>query len=382
MAAIPANQQSIVDKAIASSVSLLTVREFIQATNFAIDEESFDRLFVAIDDEYPVYVDEPMLNWLGYEGKLSDKMKTFKDLIKRNFVDNDYMLIKNNEYSTFLNKIKDGHIPILKNIQSELPNQENQSLCMATSIKYPFPSPAVGSSARSIKHLILMPDTFRSLCMMINTERGRQIRRYYLTLEKLVKTYVYYQMVFRQQEAERALVAKDSKIDELICKIDNQTSLLEQQTAKIDNQTEMITDMQKEQDDQTEMIADLTNKVDRATDERAPRPQSASDFGRFILLKLNEPNNFYSFYVIRAKTESAKRAHKKILDKHTRATICLEYPYQPNAMNLFSIIRDELGKDGRKVVVVLGNYISMAQNYTQDMFVAEVRQIEMNKKII
>jgi hypothetical protein len=51
-------------------------------------------------------------------------------------------------------------------------------------------------------------------------------------------------------------------------------------------------------------------------------------------------------------------------------------------MNLFSIIRDELGKDGRKVVVVLGNYISMTQNYTQDMFVAEVRQIELNKKII
>jgi hypothetical protein len=379
MATIPANQQLIVDKAIASSVSLLTVREFIQATNFAIDEESFDRLFAALDDDYPVYVDEAMLNWMGYEGEPKRQLLSLKNLLARNLGDMEYKILKNDIYQTYLNelctqigtthssnidtKIKGTQIGTFNNTQLIL----SKNNC--------FPVPAVGASARSKTHLILASDTFRSLCMMINTERGRQIRKYYLALEKLIKTYVYYQMVFRQQESERALVAKDSKIDELIRKIDDQT-------AKIDNQTEMLTDMQKEQDDQTEMIADLTNKVDRATDERAPRPQSTSDFGRFILLKLNEPNNFYSFYVIRAKTDSAKRAHKKILGKHAYATICLEYPYQPNAMNLFSIIRDELGKDGRKVVVVLGNYISMTQNYTQDMFVAEVRQIELNKKII
>lgn len=53
-----------------------------------------------------------------------------------------------------------------------------------------------------------MPDAFRSLCMMINTEKGKQIRKYYITLEKLIKAYNLYQTIFRGQESERAMVCK------------------------------------------------------------------------------------------------------------------------------------------------------------------------------
>jgi phage anti-repressor protein len=38
-------------------------------------------------------------------------------------------------------------------------------------------------------HLIVMPDAFRSLCMMINTDKGKQIRKYYKTL---IIEYIYF----------------------------------------------------------------------------------------------------------------------------------------------------------------------------------------------
>ena len=60
-----------------------------------------------------------------------------------------------------------------------------------------FPDPASGTSARSIKHLIVMPDAFKSLCMMINTEKGKQIKQYYLSLEKLIQSYFIYQSTFK-----------------------------------------------------------------------------------------------------------------------------------------------------------------------------------------
>ena len=42
-----------------------------------------------------------------------------------------------------------------------------------------------------------MPEAFRHLCM-INTNKGKYIKQYYITLEKLVKAYFIYQCAFNK----------------------------------------------------------------------------------------------------------------------------------------------------------------------------------------
>ena len=64
-------------------------------------------------------------------------------------------------------------------------------------------------------HVLIQPDTFRALSMMLSTSKGKQIRAYYIALEKLIKAYVIYQIMCRNREAEFAMTHKDTKIDQL-----------------------------------------------------------------------------------------------------------------------------------------------------------------------
>lgn len=125
--------------------------------------------------------------------------------------------------------------------------------------------------------------------------------------------------------------------------------------------------------------AELTDKIDRATDERAPR---ANSYGSFLLLQLNDPESYFQFYVIRAERKRAIKARDRIVSKHINATTAIEIDYQPNAMNLFTLIKEDLGKKGRKLIEENGNYITLSRNYNIDTFLSDVRHIEVSKKSV
>jgi len=193
---IPKRFEVHVNKAIADSVKLLTIQEFIRRTDFELDVESFDVLYFNINDELPVYLTETILDWMGYEGETKFKRKNCKELLKSNFTEGqDFFIYKNSAYKTWRKaEIKGAKVSTLKNL---------------------LPRPATGSAARSKKHIVIMPDTFKELAMTLRTKKGSQIRRYYITLEKLVKAYVCYQTLFRFREAEYVMTHKDGQIGEL-----------------------------------------------------------------------------------------------------------------------------------------------------------------------
>ena len=142
------------------------------------------------DEGIGVYINEIMLDWMGYNGSNDNCLKSLKRHIERNFEDTDYKILKNKDYELFLN-------------QEKLKNQDENVL---TLISKTYPVPSTGSSARSKTHLIVMPDAFRLLCMMINTKRGKYIKQYYLTLEKLIQAYFIYQCVFNELCYKKELV--------------------------------------------------------------------------------------------------------------------------------------------------------------------------------
>ena len=104
---IPKCYENYVNKAIASSTCLLTIKEFIDITGFEVNAETFDILFMNINDEgIGVYIDETMLKWMGYNGDNTKfKMLSLKRHIERNFEENtDYKILKNKDYELFLNQ--------------------------------------------------------------------------------------------------------------------------------------------------------------------------------------------------------------------------------------------------------------------------------------
>lgn len=71
---IPNGYKEYVYKAIVSSAKLLTMKEFNDINNFDTNDNPFD-----INEDSPIYIDEIILNWLGYEGDtINKKMKNCK----------------------------------------------------------------------------------------------------------------------------------------------------------------------------------------------------------------------------------------------------------------------------------------------------------------
>ena len=312
---VPKCYEKCVYKAIGSSTKLMTIKEFINTTEFKINPETFDILFMNInDEEIPIYINEGMLNWMGYDGKTdAKKRQNCKELIQSNFEEGfDYKILKNSIYKEFLNeetnKIKDTSISIFNSN---------------------FPKPATGSSARSIKHLIIMPDAFRSLCMMINTEKGKQIRKYYITLEKLIKSYNLYQTIYRGQEAERAMSCKDTKLDEiktilLESKAESEKQRIESKAeyekqrveAKAEYEKNQI-ESEKKHDDRFDKLYGKAEETHKDLQKILPERVRISKVPLiknhvFVILKDNADTQGFPYYALRRQNNSINRAIQKI----------------------------------------------------------------------
>ena len=306
---VPKCYENYVNKAIASSVKLLTIKEFIDVTKFNIHNKTFDILFMNINDEgIPIYIDAGMLNWMGYNGEENKQKQLLKELLERNFEeDSDYKYLKNFAYKEYLEeehkKLKDTDLSIFK---------------------FNLPEPTIGSSARSIKHLIVMPDTFRSLCMMINTEKGKQIRKYYITLEKLIKAYNLYQTIFRGQEAERAMVCKDSHILEIKNMILEERKKSDDDRKKSDERFQRLIGVAEETkttlDETKTEVLKTNHKLVQAVIDRVVMGNIVNKEQQSLFIyKLVRPYDYeYLYYGIRCQNKSINpmlESRQKILNK-------------------------------------------------------------------
>jgi hypothetical protein len=132
---------------------------------------------------------------------------------------------------------------------------------------------------------------------------------------------------------------------------------------------------------QTEILEEVSYKLNVATEERAPRTQSKETHPRFILVELNDPSSPYDYYVIRTQKKNVKSAYNKLKAKHKNAKAKIIIKYQPNAVNLFNLIKEEL-RDNRKVVSIVSNYIRLKNGYTKECFIADVEEINNSKKVV
>ena len=368
---IPKCYENYVNKAIASSTYLLTMKEFIDITGFEVNAETFDILFMNINDEgIPIYIDDNMLNWMGYESiNKKEKLRDCKNLLKNNFkVNDDYKILKNKEYTIFLKdeseKIKGEYILTFNST---------------------FPKPSIGTSARSKTHLIVMPDAFRSLCMMIATDKGKQIKKYYITLEKLIKSYNLYQVIFRSRESERAMICKDDKIDNLLLTLQQNEKKAEdrykESQRKAEERFNKLLDIAEDakieaQDAKSEVIekmeeiieinTDLSNVInDRVSIKRV----STNRYNYIVILK--DHTRQIPYYVLRIQEKSINTRISSI-NKTYPNTLEIFRIYNPNASMSWLSICDKYKENIRTTKT---NWFSL-NNITEEQFKNKI--IEMD----
>ncbi len=162
---------------------LLTITEFINETKYNIDSFIIDKFWNNMSNDMDIYIDESIIKWMGYVGEIKKSKYKFIKLLE-NFIENvDYQILSNKNYENFLGPLKGTRNNI-------------------------YPKINRGNGKNNTKHILLKPDTFREIMMMLRTKKANDIRKYYLSLEKLIKLYSKYQTEYKEAIVHKQIEEK------------------------------------------------------------------------------------------------------------------------------------------------------------------------------
>jgi len=150
-----------------------------------LNESYVDTFFHNLQSDIPIYMNEKMIEYFGYKGDARDQKKSINNLINDNFLD-----YKNELYFEYDNK---QYIEFRKEKEESLPNNTNLDKL------YPLKT---GKNMSKVKHILVTPKLFKRLLMLCNTEKGKQVRNYYIDLEEAIFLYVLYQAKNNQLKYE------------------------------------------------------------------------------------------------------------------------------------------------------------------------------------
>ena len=147
----------------------LDIFEFANEIGEDMEKLYIDKFWNSIESDKWIYIDNDMLIWMGYNSAESKNNKqNYIKLLNENFSEvSDYKNINNKEFSKYAQAY-------LENIEF---NNHNKT-----------------------KHLIVSPQCFKESLMLLKTDKSKIIRKYYLLLERLFKSYSKYQLQLKDKE--------------------------------------------------------------------------------------------------------------------------------------------------------------------------------------
>ena len=138
-------------------IEVVSINEFIKIFKYNIDDLYIDKFWDSLNNDDYIVIDYDMLEWMGYTNtRLRDARSSYISILENNFIQpDDYEIV-----STIKNK--DARIPI-----------------------------RIKNSSQS-KVILIKILRFKESLMLIQTERSKTIRRYFITLESILKNYIDY----------------------------------------------------------------------------------------------------------------------------------------------------------------------------------------------
>ena len=137
---------------------------FLENKNINIDKIYIDRFYHSICNNKWILVCDKTLEWCGYKSE-SDKYKSQKkylQLLNSNFNNNDYKLLTSGEFNSY--------------------NKDELNILFKQN----------DTHGNKKMYLLLRPRLFKESLMLMQTEKSKQIRKYYLDLEEYFNKYVEY----------------------------------------------------------------------------------------------------------------------------------------------------------------------------------------------
>jgi hypothetical protein len=202
------DEKQIMEKSLAAKIKL-TFKEFVNFNDIDLNTIMVDKIFHNISNDMPIYMDDHMVEYLGYNGKMKDQRTCVKLLIVKNFSDYQNKLwysYKNKEYIEFCENIDE-------NLEIDQSISKNTDEKIEKSSIYP-PAPT-GRGTSTTKHLLVMPKIFKEMLMLAQTDKGKQVRRYYIDMMEVMEIYIKFQNQVQTNTLTSELECTNSKLDDI-----------------------------------------------------------------------------------------------------------------------------------------------------------------------
>ena len=164
---------------------LLNITDLLYIINYDLNKLYVDKFWNNIESEDWIYLDEELINWFGYKEISKGKEKIVKFLKNEFEIEDDYKILNNDEY---LNSIENDNS---------------------------FISPAAGENrlTRNNHHILMKSDCFKDICMSVGTDKSKDIKKYFIEVEKIFKFYLKYTSEFNKYELEKSKLIKNRYIN-------------------------------------------------------------------------------------------------------------------------------------------------------------------------
>jgi len=168
---------------------------YIDKYNYQINKIYIDKFWSNINNKDWIYVDEQLIEWIGYKKNSCGKQK-FINIIKENFKEGIDFKMYNYEQ---LNNI--FHLSL------EINENNKEILAYKDKLKYIH---------NRTTHIILSPKGFKKSLMLIRTEKANQIRDYYVDIEDLCLEFNKYLLQHKDEELKENRINDKYKIEALL----------------------------------------------------------------------------------------------------------------------------------------------------------------------
>jgi hypothetical protein len=172
---------------------------YINKYNYQINKIYIDKFWSNINNKDWIYVDEQLIEWIGYKKNSCGKQK-FINIIKENFKEGiDYKMYNYEQLNNIF------HLSL------EINENNKEILAYKDKLKYIH---------NRTTHIILSPKCFKKSLMLIRTEKANKIRDYYVDIEDLCLEFNKYLLQNKDIELQKNIINDKYKINALLQSLD------------------------------------------------------------------------------------------------------------------------------------------------------------------
>jgi hypothetical protein len=346
------NESQIMEKSLAVQ-NQMTFKEFVTFNNIDLDGVMVDKIFHNINNNMPIYMDEFMIEYFGYSGIMKKQRESLVKLIETNFSEYQNQLwhsYKNKEYIEFCEKNLKPDQSGFKNLKSGRSdfknndeNLEDQSRSSKINDKFSalYPPAPTGKSAARIKHLLIMPKLFKEMLMLAQTDKGKQVRRYYIDMMEVMELYIKFQNTVQVKslncqlsDIKTILLESKAESDKRQIESDKRQIEYEKQRAdaKIESDKRQIEyeknqiESEKKHDDRFDKLYGKAEETHKDLQKILPERVRISKVPLiknhvFVILKDNADTDGFPYYALRRQNNSINSAIQKIQNDYPNVVI-------------------------------------------------------------